>query len=53
MVRRAADFTQLVIELEVWDQKHLAQIMSGLQALDVVSEITRLFGADIDKPFKP
>jgi GTP pyrophosphokinase len=43
MVRRAADFTEMKIELEVWDLQHLNHIMAGLRARPVVSKVERLF----------
>jgi GTP pyrophosphokinase len=44
MVRRAADFTEIQIELEVWDLDHLTQIISGLKGKAVVSSVERVFG---------
>ncbi len=46
MLRRAADFTQMWIELEVWDLLHLNEIVSGLRSLAVVNNVTRIFGTD-------
>ena len=43
MVRRAADFTEMLIELEVWDLDHLGQIISGLKSKSVVSSVERVF----------
>jgi GTP pyrophosphokinase len=43
MVARAADFTQMEIRLEVWDLDHLNDIMAGLRAVPVVSEVARQF----------
>ena len=43
MVRRAADFTEMLIELEVWDLDHLTQIISGLKSKSVVSSVERVF----------
>jgi (p)ppGpp synthase/HD superfamily hydrolase len=43
MVARAADFTQMEIRLEVWDLDHLNDIMAGLKAVPVVSEVARQF----------
>ncbi|MGI9405759.1 MAG: RelA/SpoT family protein [Hyphomicrobiaceae bacterium] len=45
MHRVAADYTELVIDLEVWDLKHLNQIMSGIDALPVVNRVERRFDA--------
>jgi GTP diphosphokinase / guanosine-3',5'-bis(diphosphate) 3'-diphosphatase len=44
MVRRAADFTEMQIKLEVWDLDHLTQIISGLKSKAVVSSVERAFG---------
>ncbi len=43
MVRRAPDFTEMAIEVEVWDLDHLTQIMSGLKSKSVVSKVERIF----------
>ena len=43
MVRRAKDFTEMVIEVEVWDLDHLTRIMSGLKGKSVISKVDRVF----------
>jgi GTP pyrophosphokinase len=43
MLRRASDFTELRIGLEVFDLAHLNQIISGLKAKAVVSKVDRVF----------
>jgi GTP pyrophosphokinase len=43
MLRRASDFTELKIGLEVWDLAHLNQIINGLKAKAVVSKVERVF----------
>jgi guanosine-3',5'-bis(diphosphate) 3'-pyrophosphohydrolase len=43
MLRRAPDFTEMLIELEVWDLDHLTQIIAGLKAKPVVSGVERSF----------
>ena len=43
MMRRAKDFTEMLIELEVWDLDHLTQIMAGLKGKPVVSSVERVF----------
>lgn len=43
MVRRAPDFTEMAIEVEVWDLDHLTQIISGLKGKSVVSKVERIF----------
>jgi len=42
MTRRAPDFTELTIDLEVYDLKHLNAIIAQLRAKDVVSNVERL-----------
>ncbi len=44
MDRRGADFTEMTIEIEVWDLEHLNRIIAGLRARDVVSKVERAFG---------
>jgi GTP pyrophosphokinase len=43
MVRRAPDFTEMMIEVEVWDLEHLNNIIAGLKAKAVVSKVERSF----------
>lgn len=43
MVRRAADFTEMAIEVEVRDLDHLTRIISGLRRKPVVSKVERVF----------
>jgi GTP pyrophosphokinase len=43
MVRRAPDFTEMAIEVEVWDLDHLTQIIGGLKGKSVVSKVERIF----------
>ena len=43
MVRRAPDFTEMAIEVEVWDLEHLNQIIAGLKGKSVVSKVERTF----------
>src|SRR6185436_388444 len=43
MLRRAHDFTEMQIELEVWDLDHLTQIIAGLKGKPVVSGVERSF----------
>ena len=42
-MRRAADYTEMLIDLEVWDLNHLSQIISGLKSKSVVSSVERVF----------
>jgi GTP diphosphokinase / guanosine-3',5'-bis(diphosphate) 3'-diphosphatase len=44
MKRRTQDFTDMAIELTVWDLKHLNAIMSELRAKRVVSRVERVTG---------
>ena len=44
MLRRAPDFTEIHIEVEVWDLDHLTQIIAGLKGKAVVSSVERVFG---------
>jgi GTP pyrophosphokinase len=43
MLRRERDFTEMAIDVEVWDLDHLTQIVSGLKARSVVSKVERVF----------
>ena len=43
MVRRAADFTEMRIELEVLDLVHLNHIIAGLREKAVVNKVERVF----------
>ncbi|GJD53970.1 GTP pyrophosphokinase rsh [Methylobacterium crusticola] len=44
MKRRTQDFTDVVIDLAVWDLKHLNAIVSELRAKQVVSRVDRVNG---------
>ncbi len=44
MSRRAPDFTELLIDLEVYDLKHLNAIIAQLRAKDVVAKAERVNG---------
>ena len=41
MTNRVPDYTEMMIDLEVWDLKHLNEIIAGLRAKDVVSSAAR------------
>ncbi len=41
LTRRVADYTEMLIGLEVWDLKHLNDIIAGLRARGVVSNAAR------------
>jgi len=38
----ATDFSQMVIDIEVWDLKHLTRIIAQLRARSVVSSAVRI-----------
>ena len=43
MVRVAADFTEMLVDLQVWDLKHLNQLITQLKALESVSTVERIY----------
>jgi len=43
MLHRSADFTEMMIEVEVFDLAHLNRIINGLKSKSVVSKIERVF----------
>ncbi len=44
MKRRTQDFTDMMIDLSVWDLKHLNAIMAELKAKQVISRVDRVTG---------
>ncbi len=42
MTRRSSDFTDLTVDIEVWDLKHLNAIIAGLRNRPVVAEANRV-----------
>src|SRR5258708_36445871 len=44
MSRRSPDFTELTIDLEVYDLKHLSAIIAQLRAKAVVAKVERVMG---------
>jgi guanosine-3',5'-bis(diphosphate) 3'-pyrophosphohydrolase len=44
MVRTAPDFTQMIVDLEVWNLKHLNRILSKLKESKCVSDAQRVNG---------
>ncbi len=44
MTRRAPDFTDVVIDVSVYDLKHLTAIISQLQAKPMVAKVERVNG---------
>ena len=44
MNRPAPDFTEMSIDLEVWDLKHLTAIIAQLRAKPVVAKVDRVNG---------
>jgi len=43
MLYRGADFTEMMIEVEVFDLAHINRIINGLKAKSVVSKVERVF----------
>jgi GTP pyrophosphokinase len=43
MLHRGADFTEMMIEVEVFDLAHLNRIVNGLKSKSVVSKVDRVF----------
>ncbi|MFM2281945.1 MAG: hypothetical protein RLZZ444_4176 [Pseudomonadota bacterium] len=43
MVRVAPDFTEMAIDLEVWDLRQLSHLLAQLKDLDCISTIKRVF----------
>ena len=44
MVTRARDYTEMVIDIEVMDLKHMTDILNGVKSLNAVSEANRVPG---------
>jgi (p)ppGpp synthase/HD superfamily hydrolase len=44
MTNRGADYTEMLIDLEVWDLKHLNEILAGLKTKAAVSGASRVSG---------
>ncbi|TCT11514.1 GTP pyrophosphokinase/guanosine-3',5'-bis(diphosphate) 3'-pyrophosphohydrolase [Tepidamorphus gemmatus] len=44
MIRRSPDFHEMIIDLEVWDLKHLTSIISVLKNVDAVNSVSRVNG---------
>ena len=44
MTGRSPDFRDMVLDVEVWDLKHLNAIISQLRAKKVVSKVERVNG---------
>ena len=42
MVGKQADFTDMLIDIEVWDLKHLRDVLTGLRDLPMVSHVERV-----------
>jgi (p)ppGpp synthase/HD superfamily hydrolase len=42
MVGRREDFTDMMIDIEVWDLKHMRDILAGLRGLSSVSSVERV-----------
>jgi (p)ppGpp synthase/HD superfamily hydrolase len=46
MVRRGADVTAMLFEIEVWDVRHLNRIIAGLRTRSLVTRVERVFALD-------
>ena len=44
MIPKAADFHEILIDLEVWDLKHLTRIINQLRAKPIIASATRVNG---------
>ncbi|MGX1099046.1 RelA/SpoT family protein [Amorphus sp. MBR-141] len=44
MLRQGNDFHEMIIDLEVWDLKHLTKIIQKIRALSVISDAHRVHG---------
>ena len=44
MLRTAPDFTEMLVDLEVWDLKHLNRLLSQLKENAAVSDARRVNG---------
>ena len=44
MINTAPDFTEMMIDLEVWDLKHLNRLISQLRDNEIISEVKRVNG---------
>ena len=44
MVARSPDFREMVLDIEVWDLKHLNAIITQMRAMSVVSKVERMNG---------
>lgn len=42
MTHRATDFTDMLVDIEVWDLKHLNSVISGVRGLPVVNAVARV-----------
>ena len=42
MVNRGHDYTEMVIDIEVLDLKHLTDMLNGVKGLEVVSSASRI-----------
>ena len=43
MLERGSELTEMLIEVEVWDLKHLNQVVAALKSRPVVSKVERVF----------
>jgi guanosine-3',5'-bis(diphosphate) 3'-pyrophosphohydrolase len=42
-VRVAADFTEMMLEVEVWDLRQLNQLLAQMKELDCIATVRRLY----------
>jgi guanosine-3',5'-bis(diphosphate) 3'-pyrophosphohydrolase len=42
-VRVAADFTEMTLDIEVWDLRQLNQMLAQLKELDCIATVRRLY----------
>ena len=43
MQRKTADYTDVMIDVEVWDLKHLNAIIGGIKSLPMAADALRVF----------
>ena len=44
MIRKGHDFHDMIIDLEVWDLKHLNRIISQIRTVPIISKVSRVNG---------
>jgi len=43
MIRIATDFTEMALDIEVWDLRQLNQLIGELKELDCISTVKRIY----------